>query len=126
MARFTSPARRRAGHAKPAVNPIACGSNPVPSPATEGALNPAPVGGHPAGQGSPVDSSKIVVLVRADQDAVFRELVRADQAAEIAGGRSGPRGPEAVALGGASWSTWSSEAKAPLWPPSRWSPRITL
>ena len=79
MARFTSHAWRRAGHAKPAVNPIACGSNPVPSPATAGALNPAPVGGHPAGQGSPADSQKIVVLVRADQDAVFRGLVRADQ-----------------------------------------------
>ena len=85
------PARRRAGHAKPAVNPIACGSNPAVNPASAGVLNPALAGGHPPGQGSLAVLSKNVVLVRADQDAVFRGV--------------GPRGPGDGNRRGASWST---------------------
>ena len=84
------PARRRAGHAKPAVNPIACGSNPVLNPASAGVLNPALAGGHPPGQGSLAVLSKNVVLVRADQGAVFRGV--------------GPRGPGGGNRRGASWS----------------------
>jgi hypothetical protein len=87
------PARRRAGHAKPAVNPIACGSNPVLNPASAGVLNPALAGGHPPGQGSLAVLSKNVVLVRADQDAVFRGV--------------GPRGPGDGNRRGAFWSTWT-------------------
>jgi hypothetical protein len=90
------PARRRSGHAKPAVNPIACGSNPVLNPASAGVLNPALAGGHPPGQGSLAVLSKNVALVRADQ------------ATEIGGGPSGPRGPERDSTSPRRcWSTWT-------------------
>jgi hypothetical protein len=77
------PARRRAGHAKPAVNPIACGSNPVLNPASAGVLNPALAGGHPPGQGSLACHRITWSWSARTRRQFFEGLVRADQAAKI-------------------------------------------
>ena len=52
MAPRTSGARRLAGGGAGARIPRGCERIPAPNPATGGAPNPAPLAGHPAGQGS--------------------------------------------------------------------------
>lgn len=52
MAPRTSGKRRMAGGGAGARIPRGCKRIPAPNPATGGAPNPAPLAGHPAGQGS--------------------------------------------------------------------------